>query len=111
MKQGEIWFVKYDPSIGHEFKKTRPAIILSSNNILKYANVITVIAITGSSNNKISDDLELKKDDKNNLFSDSTIKIHHINSFDKSRFIKRIGEIEDEKLKEIKAYLINYFEL
>lgn len=111
MKQGEIWLVKYDPSIGHEFQKTRPAIILSSNSILKYANVVTAIAITSNSDSKISDDLELEKDDKNNLFSNSIIKIHHINSFDKSRFIKKIGEIGNEKLREIKGYLMNYFEL
>jgi len=27
MKQGEIWLINLDPSVGAEIKKTRPAII------------------------------------------------------------------------------------
>lgn len=105
MKHGEIWLVKYDPSIGHEFQKTRPAIIISSHSILKYSNVVTVIAVTGSSDNKISDDIEIRKDNENNLFADSVIKIHHISSFDKNRFVKKIGEIDSENLGKIKERL------
>lgn len=105
MKHGEIWLVKYDPSIGHEFQKTRPAIIISSNNILKYSNVVTVVAVTGSSDNKISDDIEIRKNNENNLFADSVIKIHHISSFDKNRFVKKIGEIDSENLGKIKERL------
>lgn len=105
MKHGEIWLVKYDPSIGHEFQKTRPAIIISSNNILKYSNVVTVIAVTGSYDNKISDDIEIRKNNENNLFADSVIKIHHISSFDKNRFVKKIGEIDSENLGKIKERL------
>lgn len=31
MKQGEIWLVSLDPTIGSEIKKTRPAIIVNDN--------------------------------------------------------------------------------
>ena len=33
MKQGEIWLVSLDPTIGAEIKKTRPAIIVNDNNL------------------------------------------------------------------------------
>lgn len=35
MKQGEIWLVSLDPTIGAEIKKTRPAIILNDNTLGK----------------------------------------------------------------------------
>ncbi|NQU83885.1 MAG: type II toxin-antitoxin system PemK/MazF family toxin [Parcubacteria group bacterium] len=111
MKQGEIWLVRYDPSIGHEFQKTRPAIIISSNDVLKYSNVATVVAVTGDSDNKILDDIELRKDDRNNFYKNSVAKIHHINSFDKSRFIKKIGELKNEDFEKIRNCLKNYFKL
>ena len=34
-KRGEIWLVNFDPTIGAEIKKTRPAFVVSSNAIAK----------------------------------------------------------------------------
>lgn len=31
MKQGEIWLINLDPTIGAEIKKTRPAVIVNDN--------------------------------------------------------------------------------
>ncbi len=30
-KRGEIYLVSFDPTIGHEIKKTRPAVIIQNN--------------------------------------------------------------------------------
>ena len=35
MKQGEIWLITLDPTVGAEIKKTRPAIIVNNNRIGK----------------------------------------------------------------------------
>ncbi len=29
--RGEIWIVNFDPTVGREIKKTRPAVVVSSN--------------------------------------------------------------------------------
>ncbi len=34
-KRGEIWLVNFDPTIGAEIKKIRPAVIISSNAVDK----------------------------------------------------------------------------
>lgn len=42
-KRGEVWWVNFDPSIGQEIKKKRPAIIVSndiSNKFLKRYQVV-----------------------------------------------------------------------
>jgi len=33
MNRGKIWLVNFDPTIGSEMKKTRPAVILSSERV------------------------------------------------------------------------------
>lgn len=33
MKQGEIWSVNLDPTLGAEIRKTRPAIIVNDNAV------------------------------------------------------------------------------
>ncbi len=111
MEQGDIYFIQWDPSVGHEFKKTRPAVILSSNKTIKASNLITVMAITKNSNSPMANDIEIKKDSNNRLMYDSLIKVYHISSFDKSRCIKHIGKVKSEKFEEIKKYLFKHFSL
>ena len=48
MKRGEIWWVEFDPSIGSEIRKTRPAIILSNDAANR--NLSRVVVIPLSSN-------------------------------------------------------------
>lgn len=31
MLRGEVWWVEFDPAVGSEIRKTRPAIILSND--------------------------------------------------------------------------------
>lgn len=31
-KRGEIYLVNFDPTIGHEVKKARPAVVITNNN-------------------------------------------------------------------------------
>jgi mRNA interferase MazF len=113
MKQGEIWMVNFNPSKGHEFQKERPAIIISSNKIIKFSNLITVLPITSNTNNCVDDDIKIIKDERNRLFMDSIIKVTHISSFDKNngRFIKKIGATNDYIIEQIKKYLLKHFSI
>lgn len=109
MKQGEIWFVEFTGQ-GHEYQKMRPAVVIESNGQLKVTSVITVVPIT-KQQAKHKDDICIAKDSNNNLLYDSVIKVHQIHTFDKSRFIKRIGNIDKEIMEKIKMYLKRHFEI
>lgn len=47
-KRGEIWWVNFDPSIGSEVQKKRPAIIVSNDSSNKYLSRVQVVPLTSS---------------------------------------------------------------
>ncbi len=110
-KYGDIFFVDFDPSVGHEFQKKRPAIIVQSNETLNKTNLTTVVALTSNIKGKQPDDFLINKNSKNRLYIDSLVKVQAIHSFDESRFIKKIGEVDSDMMNKIAVYLRRHFAL
>ncbi len=48
MKRGEVWWVEFDPAIGSEIAKRRPAIIVSNDSANRNLSRVVVIPVTSS---------------------------------------------------------------
>ncbi|MFI5455829.1 MAG: type II toxin-antitoxin system PemK/MazF family toxin [Isosphaerales bacterium] len=48
MKRGEVWWVDFDPAVGGEVRKQRPAVIVSNDVANKYLNRVQVVPLTTS---------------------------------------------------------------
>ena len=46
MRRGEAWWVNFDPSVGGEIRKQRPAVILSNDDSNMIHNRIQVVPMT-----------------------------------------------------------------
>ena len=48
MNRGEVWWINFDPSVGGEIKKERPAVIVSNNAANRNLNRVQVVPITSN---------------------------------------------------------------
>jgi len=111
MNQGDIYITDFEPSVGHEYKKERPAVIVSGPTAISSSPLITVMPITSNIKNRRPEDISIDKDSMNKLHKDSIIRVADIHSFDRKRLKARIGVIEDNIMTKIKAYIPKHFDL
>ena len=112
MKQGEIWQINLDPTIGSEMKKIRPCIILNSNIVGKLAlKVIAPLTDFKEHYRSIPWMVIIEPDAQNQLKKISAIDLFQVRSLSKKRLVRKTGFVGKEILMGCKEALDIVFEL
>lgn len=99
-KKGEIYLVDWSPARGNEQEGCRPALIIQNDIGNKYSPTTIVAAISTNITKKYPFHVHLMPEESG-LNEPSVVKLEHIMTIDKSRLIKKIGNVNVEKIREI----------
>jgi mRNA interferase MazF len=100
-RRGEVYLVNFDPTIGAEIKKTRPALILQNDISNRYSPITIVAAITSQFEEPLYPTEVLVKAPEGGLESDSVVLLNQVRSIDKQRLIKRLGVLKSETIMRV----------
>lgn len=96
MKRGEVWWVDFDPSIGGEIQKRRPAIIVSNDFVNRHLNRVQVVPLTSQRGRLYPSEAYVTVNGRQHKAM-----ADQLQTASKTRFGKMIGRISSADLKNV----------
>lgn len=110
IKRGEVFLVNFDPTIGAEVKKTRPALVVSNDVNNTHSPIISIAPVTSNVTRVYSFEVEVSAG-TGGLKARSKIMVNQTRAIDKIRLVKRLGSCTDETMERVDAALRLHHEL
>lgn len=111
IERGEIWLANLDPTQGSEQSGTRPIIIFQDNTLSKFTTTIITIPLTTNLRRATLPTCLIIPKGQGGLNQDSVALCHQIRVLDKTRLIKKLGQLELEiisSLENIVLFTLGY---
>jgi mRNA interferase MazF len=112
MKQGEIWLVNLEPTLGAEMKKVRPALVVSDDALGKLPlKIIVPITDWKAHYAEVVWMQQINPNNGNGLQKISSIDCFQIRCVAQERLIKKLGNITNREIAQVQnkiAKVIGY---
>ncbi|MCZ6675566.1 MAG: type II toxin-antitoxin system PemK/MazF family toxin [Verrucomicrobia bacterium] len=103
-KRSEIWVVNFDPTIGAEIQKTRPAVVVSSDAVGRLP-IKLIAPITNWKRPFVQNlwHVQISPDGTNGLVKASAVDTLQLRGVDLQRFVSNLGRVSAVAMQEIAA--------
>ncbi|MCL4368773.1 MAG: type II toxin-antitoxin system PemK/MazF family toxin [Actinobacteria bacterium] len=110
-RRGEIWLVSFDPTMGEEIRKTRPAVVISTDaaSSIRLRLAVPVTTWQPKFQGRFGY-LKLDADARNGLSNDSAVNMFQVRCMSTDRFITRLGVVPADVMEEIVAFIASVIE-
>lgn len=100
--RGEVWLADIGKPMGRESAYQRPAVILQLDD-LNHLTTVIVVPLTTNLKHAPSATTILVHEGEAELPKPSVAMCHQLRALDRSRLIRKLGKLPDERLSEIEA--------
>lgn len=105
-RRGEVWWVDFNPSLGGEVQKMRPAIIVSNNASNKVMNRVQVVPTTSNTAKCFPCEAYVEIDGKM-----SKAMADQLATVSKLRLKSKIGQISEQNMFEVERAIKTQLDL
>ena len=99
-RRGDIWTVDFEPVVGSEQGKVRPALIIQNDIGNRYSPVLIVAAITSGEKAIYDTEVEVKAPE-GGLRHDSLVLLNQIRTVDKRRVGQFWGRLAPQTMRQV----------
>jgi len=110
IKRGEIFLVNFDPTLGAEARKIRPAVVVSNDINNVYSPIVSISPITSNVTKVYSFEVEIPTG-MGGLKTRSKIMVNQTRAVDKVRLIKKLGLLPEKRMIEVNRALKLHYDL
>ena len=96
MNRGDVWWVNFDPALGGEIRKHRPAVILSNDFANKHLNRVQVVPLTSQVGKLYPSEAVITIAGR-----PSKAMADQLTTVSKQRLTKKMGQVSREDLNKI----------
>lgn len=100
-RRGEVYLVDFDPTLGAEIKKTRPALVIQNDIANRHSPITIVAAITSKYDESLYPTEVLVRSPEGGLTKDAVVLLNQLRSIDKRRLSKRLGTLKPNTMQRI----------
>lgn len=92
-KRGEVYLVSFDPTVGAEIRKTRPALVLQNDVANRWSPITIVAAITSRFEEPLYPTEVRLRPPEGGVSMEGVVLLNQIRSIDKRRLVRRLGSV------------------
>ncbi|MCX7234916.1 MAG: type II toxin-antitoxin system PemK/MazF family toxin [Burkholderiales bacterium] len=96
MRRGEVWWVEFDPSVGTEIRKTRPAVIVSNDAANRNLARVVVVPMTSNTGRLYPGEAVVSVDGQS-----SKAMADQIMAADKARLKSQLGTVSKADMQAV----------
>jgi mRNA interferase MazF len=101
-RQGEIWSVQFDPSVGAEMRKLRPAVVANLDAMGRLPlRIVVPLTDWQPSFGQLPWFVQVAASQTTGLIKDSGADAFQVKSVSENRFVRRIGNVTDAQMEQI----------